>query len=179
MLIRLQRFNLYLAAGLSLALLGCQNARKKEREQLTTLRVHLEVNRADTNRVDTISVFRPRPFPLRIERIPFLIEGDLSEAKIVPAVGGFSIQLQFGRQGKLLLEQYTGLNRGKHFAIFSQFPDHPGGPINSGRWLAAPMVTQLIRDGVITFTPDASRDEAEQIVLGLNNVARMLHNTPK
>jgi len=179
MLFRLKRFNPYLALPLLVALLGCQSEWRKSREQLTTLRVHIEVNGSDTNRVRTVSVFRQQPFPLKIEKIPFVNEGDLSEAKIVPAVGGFSIRVQFGRQGTWLLEQYTALNRGRHLAIFSQFPDKQGDPINSGRWLAAPVITQVVKDGIITFTPDASRQEAEQIILGLNNVARKLNNTPK
>jgi|SRR6185369_1155796 hypothetical protein len=179
MLICRKRFNPYLALGLLIGVIGCQSERQKAKEQLTTLRVHVESNSYDTNRVNTISVFRQQPFSLRIEKEPFVSEGDLSEAKIIPAVGGFSIRLEFAHQGKLLLEQYSGMNRGKHLAIFSQFPDQQGGPINSGRWLAAPMITQLIRDGSITFTPDATREEADQIVLGLNNVARKLHNTPK
>jgi hypothetical protein len=180
MLIRLKRFNPYLVTGMMLlAMLGCQSERQKRKHQLTTVRIHVQVNTYATNRTEVISVFRQKPMTLIIEKEPFLGEGDLSEAKVVQAVGGFSIQLRFARQGALLLEQYSAVNRGKHFAIFSQFPDQPGGPINAGRWLAAPMITQHIADGVITFTPDASREETEQIVLGLNNVAHELHNEPK
>ena len=39
------------------------------------------------------------------------------------------------------------------------------------RWLGAPRVTHRIKDGVLIFTPDTDREEAEQIVLGLNNLA--------
>ena len=39
-------------------------------------------------------------------------------------------------------------------------------------WLAAPMTNKRISDGVLVFTPDASREEADRIVLGLNNVAK-------
>ena len=43
------------------------------------------------------------------------------------------------------------------------------------RWLAAPMITRRITNGLFVFTPDCSREEAERIVLGLNHVARQTH----
>ena len=172
------RFNLYLGlTGLLLA--ACQSQKSKQHSQLTTLRIHVQTNGTDTNHVEVISVFRRQPLQLKIEKEPIISERDISEAKIVAAVGGFSIRLQFAHQGNLLLEQYSSMNRGKHLAIFSQFADQPGGPINSGRWLAAPMITRPIRDGTLEFAPDATREEAEQIVLGLNNDARRLENNPK
>ena len=46
------------------------------------------------------------------------------------------------------------------------------------RWLAAPILQQRIRDGLLVFTPDATREEAERIVRGLKNVAKTVqkHN---
>jgi len=41
-----------------------------------------------------------------------------------------------------------------------------------GRWLAVPSITQRINDGVLTFTPDCSREEADELVAGLNVVAK-------
>jgi hypothetical protein len=43
------------------------------------------------------------------------------------------------------------------------------------RWLAAPVISHRIGDGVLVFTPDATREEAEEIALGLNNVAKKTH----
>ena len=56
--------------------------------------------------------------------------------------------------------------RGKHLVIFSYF--------DQGRWLAAPLITGKNSTGLLTFTPDATREEAERIVRGLNNVAKKL-----
>jgi hypothetical protein len=42
------------------------------------------------------------------------------------------------------------------------------------RWLAAPRITGRIADGRLEFTPDATRDEAERIVHGLNRVAELV-----
>ena len=85
--------------------------------------------------------------------------------------------MQFDRHGSWLLEQYSTQNLGRHFAIFSQFAAPPDQKLNQGRWLAAPKLTQRITNGVLTFAPDATREEAEQIVVGLNNVAKKLHKT--
>jgi len=125
----------------------------------------------------------------------------VSEAKVVNTLGGFALHIQFNREGMLLLEEFTGANRGKHLAIFSQFAtlsdhDHPASgdahaagvtnasghahagkkeKLNQGRWLGAPRINQHISDGALIFTPDATREEAEQIALGLNNVVRKAH----
>ena len=56
-------------------------------------------------------------------------------------------------------------------AIFSQF----GEEMKDYRWLAAPVINRRISDGVLVFTPDATREEAEEIALGLNNVAKKVH----
>jgi hypothetical protein len=83
---------------------------------------------------------------------------------VIEALGSFQIMVQFDRRGTWLLEQYTTAHRGRRIGIFSQFGD--------ARWLAAPMMNKRISDGVLVFTPDASREEADRIVLGLNNVAK-------
>ncbi|MGA9450667.1 MAG: hypothetical protein WBW41_04895 [Verrucomicrobiia bacterium] len=43
--------------------------------------------------------------------------------------------------------------------------------VADSRWLAAPLITRRIANGVLAFTPDCSRAEADQLVLGLNQVA--------
>jgi hypothetical protein len=41
------------------------------------------------------------------------------------------------------------------------------------RWVAAPTMTERIADGRLVFAPDATREEAERIVHGLNRVAEL------
>ena len=43
--------------------------------------------------------------------------------------------------------------------MYCRFPDP--------RWLAAPVFTKRITDGVLVFTPDCTREEADRIVKGL------------
>ena len=170
------RFNIYLAALVAAALaLGCQSPEKKRQKQASLLRIHLEAaSDVDTNRSLTIQISRDTPVDLKINSGAFLTEADIKEAKVVEEGGGFAIRLQFDRKGSWLLEEYSAGNRNKHFAIFSQFVNPADAEHTVGRWLAAPKITQRITDGVLQFSPDASREEADQIVLGLNNVAKKL-----
>lgn len=40
------------------------------------------------------------------------------------------------------------------------------------RWLAAPLINAPISDGVLLFTPNTTRSEADAIALGLSNVVK-------
>jgi hypothetical protein len=85
------------------------------------------------------------------------------EAIVVDVPGGSEIALKFDRKGRWILEQNTTPFKGRHLAIYAQFGDT--------RWIAAPLITHSISDGVLKFTPDASREEADRIVLGLQSIA--------
>ena len=52
--------------------------------------------------------------------------------------------------------------------IFCQF----GEKLGKARWLAAPVISRRNSNGLLVFTPDADREEAAEIELGLNNLAR-------
>ena len=193
MKIRLARFNIYL---LSLLLLpafsgdgGDDEAKKtppdtkrsedkrtiegkKHSKDSSTLRLYLETTPAAPDRSQEVPLFRTKPVMVTVEKTPFLDEGNVSQASIVDAEESFLIKIQFDKHGTWLLENMTATSVGKRVAIFSQFGD-------SQRWLAAPVLTRRISDGVLTFTPDASRAEAERIVSGLNNVAAKLKKKNK
>jgi preprotein translocase subunit SecD len=109
---------------------------------------------------------------VNIEKKPFLTEYQVEEAKVVDTLGGFLLSVKFERQGAWLLEQYSSASHGKRFAVFTQFKPDASSKTNLARWLAAPRISQRIEDGTLVFTPDATREEAENIALGLNNVAR-------
>ena len=96
--------------------------------------------------------------------------GQHCAAKVIDTPGGFAIEIQFDETGTWLLEQYSAANPGGHFVIFGQWGDK----LVNGRWLAAPLITHRIANGVLAFTPDCSREEADQLVLGLNNVAAQI-----
>ena len=166
MMVWTQRFNLYLAMAAALALLcGCQIHWKKG--PVAALRVHIQTNPNALDTSQTISVVRSDPVLVTIGRNPILTEANIVAAKVMDTPGGFAIEIQFDENGTWLLEQFSAANPGGHFAIFGQWGDK----LANGRWLAAPFITHRIANGVLAFTPDASRAEAGQMVLGLNNVA--------
>ncbi len=173
MIIQWQRFNIYLFAAVVLALVcGCSSEASKRKKRVSTLRIHAEMNADAAGRTEKVKIYRAQPFWMTIEKQPFLEEKFVKEAKVIDVLGGFSLQVQFDRQGTWLLENYTSALRGKHIGIFSQFCGPPDEKLNQGRWVAAPLVQQRITDGLLVFTPDATREEAEEIALGLNNVAK-------
>jgi len=82
--------------------------------------------------------------------------------------GRFCPRVQIRRNGTWLLEQYSAANPGAHFVIFGQWGKKNG----DGRWLADPFIGRRISNGTLVFTPDCSREEADRLVLGLNEIAK-------
>ena len=162
-------FNLYLLLALaSVALCGCKTEQEKKDSQLASLRIHMEASPDDASRTKTISMYRAQPFSIQIQEDAILNEAHVAHAQVVDALGGFELMIQMNRQGTWLLQQYSASYSGKHYVVFSQF----GEKGKEARWLAAPQFTRLISNGILQFTPDASREEAEEIAKGLNNVAK-------
>jgi hypothetical protein len=165
------RFNIYLWLALAVAAIaggGCSTHKHDKDKQLATFRVHLEASVDDTLGRTKVPIYRAAPVELQVEEEPFLTEGHVESAKVVEVLGGFDLQIQLNRQGSWILQQYSASNPDRHYAIFSQF----GEKGKQARWLAAPEFTKLISNGLIQFTPDASREECDEIARGLNNIAK-------
>jgi hypothetical protein len=172
-----RRFNiiLWLTLGIAVSFLcACQSPEKKQLKQETSLRVHLENPYDRSDRTQKVPVWRADPVMINIEKQAFLTEYNVKEAKVVDTMGGFLISIQMDQQGSYLLENYSSASYGKRFAIFVHFDMDTDKSTNYMRWLAAPKISSRISDGILTFTPDASREESLNIVLGLNNVARKI-----
>jgi preprotein translocase subunit SecD len=165
-----RRFNIYLTLAFLLGLgCGCQTG--KQEKEVGALRVHIEVSPDPSGTSQDISMLRSDPVLVTIKREPVLTEANIVTAKVIDARGGFAIEIKFDENGTWLLEQYSAANPGRHFVIFGQWS---GKPV-TGRWLAAPIITHRIADGVLAFTPDCSREEADQLVLGLNHLVKSAH----
>ena len=165
-----RRFNLFLALMVLAALCGCQTEKHKKSKDVSALRLHIEAGSNDSGLTQAVSVLRSDPTLLTIEKEAVLTEANLIEAKVIDARGGIAIAIQFDESSALVLEQYSASNPGKHFVIFGQW----GKKLADGRWLAAPLITHRIAGGILSFTPDMSREEADRLVLGLNNVAKII-----
>jgi hypothetical protein len=175
---RLCTFNLYFILLCCFIVPACKTTEpprtkeeKKKDDQASTIRLHLEVNRDGTPYNSGVPIYRGSPFLVNIERNPFLNEIDLQQASVVDAVGGFMIHLQFNRHGALILENVTTSYKGKRIAVHSNFGE--------SRWLAAPIIQRNVSDGTLVFTPDATREEAERIVRGLNNLVAAIKKRSK
>ena len=164
------RFNTYLfllAVALSV---GCKTIEERRRDKaITTFRLHLETNRGETGSDTIIEIAGAQ---LYVNNSPFLDETSVTNAAVVDTRdGGFAVQVRYDRHGTLVLDAMTTENRGRHLAIFTQFGP---GKLEQKRWLGAPYIGSSITGGVLIFTPNSTRAEAEQVVQGLNNVAKKL-----
>ena len=147
---------------------GCGTTEERQRKKdLSTLRIHLESDQR-SEFASAISVYRTAPMRLNIEREPVLDETQVIGALLVEQPVGFGVEVKFNRQGSWILEKLSVTGKGRHLAIFSHF-----GP---ARWLAAPVIEGKNQSGQLIFTPDATREEAERFVRGLNNAARKMES---
>ena len=137
------------------------------------MRVHIEVSPDPAGTSLNISMLRSDPVLITIKHEPILTEANIVMAKVIDARGGFAIEIKFDENGTWFLEQYSASNPGRHFVIFGQWSEKAV----DGRWLGAPLITHRIAGGVLAFTPDCSREEADHLVSGLNNVAKKIHKS--
>lgn len=177
MMIRVFRFNTYLNLALALGLAsvaGCASDKKEKKyskRDEASLRLHLEVNPDGSERSGPITVGRQAPFMVNVEKKAFLTEFNVARVELVDTLGGWAMAVHYDQEGGWLLEQYTTANKGRRVAVAAEF--------GQLRWLAAPLITQRIGDGVLLFTPDASREEAERIISGVNRVAALVRKGRK
>jgi len=169
MMIKNARFNLFLCLAFAMLFaVACHSAaekkKKKESKETAYVELHLEVNRDGSPDNHEVTINTNSPYTINVDKMPFVDSGDLDEAVIVDDLGGFMIRLKFNWRGTQLLDGASSANHNRRVAVFARWPEE--------RWLASPMIHKRIADGVFTFTPDCSREEAVRIVRGLNNVAK-------
>ena len=150
---------------------GCKSTGDKHDKETTAIRLYLEADVSNAGSSRTVSILRDHPTPMRIQDSSFLDERYVENAALVDWKESFFIQIKFDWHGTLMLDNVTGGSPGKHVAIESSFGQQ--------RWLAAPAINRRISDGTLTFTPDATREETERIVRGLNNLAAKLKKHKK
>lgn len=171
---RYRWFNYYFLGLLLLGLgTGCLSPEEKaNRKAASTIRLYIESDYDTTgDKTTLIPIMRSNPVTIRIEKNPVLSEAYIADAALVETMGGFAIQVTFDYHGKLVLEALSSTHRGRRVAIYSMW--------NEGRWLAAPQLSSRLTEGTLVFTPDATRQEAERIVRGLNNIAIKIGNKSK
>jgi len=159
-------FNLYLLV----AVLLCSCAKDKKHEFLGTFRVHIESRGNLPDGGKTVTVLRSEPVSVTINPESILSEANIIRVTMIDSEGGFALRVKFNEAGQWALEQYSSANPGRHFVIFAQWDKNP----DDGRWLAAPLITRRIADGILVFTPDCSREEAQKLVTTVNRAAEKI-----
>jgi hypothetical protein len=167
-----RRFNLYLLLMPMLwAVAGCADFHPFHHDKgpVAIVRIHVESESSSAGSTKSISVMRSDPVSVNISTDPILTESDITAARVVNSPGGgFAIELKLEETSGWKLETYTAINPGKHLAIFGQWSDK----VQDGRWLAAPIIARRMAGNTLTFSPDASRQEAQTLVDGLNALAK-------
>ena len=154
-------FNIILLLSLGL-MAGCQTTDRSKKE-LTAIRLHLESpNYGPGIKTTPVPICRAQPVMVNVELMPFTDERDLEKAEVIEWMGGPAIQLQFNTHGTWMLENVTRRDTQRRIAVNVQFD-------KENRWLAAPIIGRPIGNGVFAFTPDATPEETDRIVRGLNN----------
>jgi preprotein translocase subunit SecD len=164
----LPRFNIILTMLLLLTV-GCKSTEeKKKAKEASFLRFHIESNIDGTRHNSQVTIYRAAPMILGVEVNAALDEGFMDKVELVTVdeFGNYAIKVSFNEQGAKRLDYLTSSYKGRRLAIQARWTET--------RWLAAPLITQRITNGNFIFTPDASREEAERIVAGLNNVIAKL-----
>jgi hypothetical protein len=164
-----RRFNIILFVVALGLFAGCKTAEeKKKAKEATFLRFHLETNPDGTRHNAPVPVYRANPILVNIERDASLDEGFMKKAELVTVddFGNYALKITFDETGTQRLDYLTTMNKGRRLVVNARWTET--------RFLAAPLITKRIADGVFIFTPDATREECERIVAGLNNVIAKL-----
>jgi preprotein translocase subunit SecD len=170
------RINLILLLFLC-ACLGCNStpskkeAEKKEADkskQAALLHFHLEANPDPNGHTMEVSIGRSTLDKVTIMTQPVLDEGFMKKVELVDTdeLGGYAIKVTFDEAGTRRLDSISVEHRSRRLAVNATWTEN--------RWLAAPVLTKRISNGVFIFTPDATREESERIVNGLQNVVKKL-----
>lgn len=151
--------------------------KKKEEKPAAMVRVFMETT--DDGTAPKVDVIRSRPLAVAITKQPFIDERDIVRAILLETPdGGFMMKLELTSHGKQSLEMATVSSNGRRMVVFSQWT-MDGVEKPEERWLAAPLIRTPLHDGVMVFSMDCNREEANRIVDGINNVAIKLKNQPK
>lgn len=195
---RTQCFNTYLLAALLVFTTGCESpkggdsadaktagkseskskdkAKTGKKEEFTLIRLHVQVNPDGTQFTIPATVYRASPVNLNVQATPVVMEANVVHAELIEDLSGYSIRIFTDRSGALLLENATTTYRGSRMVVLAEWGTDKQA---ERRWVSAVFIGNRITDGVFSFTPDATREEADAIVRGLNNMAVKLRNTGK
>jgi hypothetical protein len=128
-------------------------------------RVHVESKHDIPERSLVVELGKPNPVRFTAEKLPILNEVHVTKAALLDEVGGFRVQITFNTLGAKILESYTAAAAGRHLLIMTEID-------GEARWLGAPLIRRRLGEGVLDFIPNATREDMERLVNGLNKEVR-------
>ncbi len=158
-------FNLVLAAFVLNC--GCasdrsdRESRRKEQDTINHVRVHLESRHDIPERAMIAKVGGSDDLRFAVEKMPILTELHVEKASLLEDLGGFKVELDLNPMGARILESYSSAAMGRHLLIMTELD-------GEATWIAAPIIEKRISDGILAFTPIASREDMNRLVTGLN-----------
>jgi preprotein translocase subunit SecD len=153
-------FNLVLALAMA-SVSACSTASSDRQKPIETFRVHLESRHDIPERSMPAEIGEANPMRFTVEKLPILSEIHVEEAALLEQSDGFTVQVRFNGMGARILEGYSSAAIGRHFLIMTEIDEEV-------RWIAAPLIRHRNSEGTLTFTPQATREEMQRLVAGLN-----------
>lgn len=144
---------------------AAKSRKKKEKKPkpIKSIRVYLETRHDIPERSLPAVVGRSSAMKFTVEKLPILNEVHVEAAALIDQPGGYEVMVKFNSIGTRILESYTAAAGGRHLVIMTEID-------KEGRWIAAPLIRRRIGDGRLVFTPDASREDMDRLVKGLNQL---------
>lgn len=165
--------SIFTAVAFALVAAGCSSSEKEKKKEYTAIRFHAETI-GDSTQGIPVTVLRSAPITLRVEADAAADERDIVSARLDDVLGGYAITVNFTTHGRMVMEMASVSRLGLRLAVKATWTIGPGQ--TATRWLAAPVMNQGLSSGAFSFSPDCTREEALQIVRGINNVAVKLKN---
>lgn len=169
MKIRAKLFNSILFVFAVVLVVGCKTGAKSrlKKKDSTLLLCFLESAPGLGDKTMPVEVGRTKKVNLVVASKPVITQNEVLNAEAWDtADGGVAIRLELDRIGRRQLEIFSVLHRGKRMAVQAHFPD--------ARWIDVVPFDQRLSDGILILYPDASPEETDRIVKGLNLVAEAI-----
>lgn len=164
-----QLFNIILCGSLLIVASGCNtNAKSKILAKDGTLMAfHMEMASGYGESTMPVQIGRLNPVKMTVQQSPFIREINVLKAEAWDTTdGGIAIRLELDRIGRKHLETASMLHRGARVAVQAIFPEP--------RWIDIMKLDRHMGDGIIILYPDASPEETDRIVSGLNLVSEAI-----
>ncbi len=141
---------------------GCFStiASKKKSKNAATLRIYKQTSKSLPRGYRSQIVFERPAITFWVDPAPELSERDIVSLETVEGGSGLKIKITFNAHGRFVLENLTGGNRGKYMAVVA-------GGATITRPIAAIRMNEIIRDGVLIFTPDLTDEQIVTFVAEL------------